>query len=228
MPACAACRVDVEDACVPSTCLHNCAACNSYFLRRLLCGRPSDWAFPGVTAVGSAHWRTSIRSSVLTVCATPLLRLRPRPRPRPQSPQQAPQETAHYLRSSFRTLATAPPSLRLSSTFAPIVAQPAALHLAAAPVFYPPQAIPVGRATRGQRCLPCPAQFQLLPAPPQHRSLFRSTTLRSRSQRHVIHAPSRIRYLPPPEGWPTAAAHCTTLHRQETAWAVNMKGSCKQ
>lgn len=95
MPACAACRVDVEDACVPSTCLHNCAACNSYFLRRLLCGRPSDWAFPGVTAVGSAHWRTSIRSSVLTACATPLLR------PRPQSPRQAPQETAQCTPSPF-------------------------------------------------------------------------------------------------------------------------------
>ena len=93
--ACAACRVDVEDACVPSTCLHNCAACNSYFLRRLLCGRPSDWAFPGVTAVGSAHWRTSIRSSVLTACATPLLR------PRPQSPRQAPQETAQCTPSPF-------------------------------------------------------------------------------------------------------------------------------
>lgn len=97
MPACAACRVDVEDACVPSTCLHNCAACNSYFLRRLLCGRPSTSyrAFPGVTAVGSAHWRTSIRSSVLTACATPLLR------PRPQSPRQAPQETAQCTPSPF-------------------------------------------------------------------------------------------------------------------------------
>lgn len=95
--ACAACRVDVEDACVPSTCLHNCAACNSYFLRRLLCGRPSTSyrAFPGVTAVGSAHWRTSIRSSVLTACATPLLR------PRPQSPRQAPQETAQCTPSPF-------------------------------------------------------------------------------------------------------------------------------
>ena len=97
MPACAACRVDVEDACVPSTCLHNCAACHSYFLRRLLCGRPSTSyrAFPGVTAVGSAHWRTSIRSSVLTACATPLLR------PRPQSPRQAPQETAQCTPSPF-------------------------------------------------------------------------------------------------------------------------------
>ena len=162
MPACAACRVDVEDACVPSTCLHNRAACNSYFLRRLLCGRPSDWAFPGVTAVGSAHWRTSIRSSVLTACATPLLR----PRPRPQSPQP-PQETAtaRHLRSSFRTLATAP--LLLTTAGAdrrrPLVAQLAALHLAVAPVFYPPQAIPVGRATRGQHCQP---SFNYFPRPP--------------------------------------------------------------
>lgn len=162
--ACAACRVDVEDACVPSTCLHNCAACNSYFLRRLLCGRPSDWAFPGVTAVGSAHWRTSIRSSVLTACATPLLR------PRPQSPQQAPQETAHYLRSSFRTLATAPPSLRLPST--------PARRAACSPSS---RRCPRVLSTTGhpRRTRDPPSALPALPSPvsiasraPQHRSLF--------------------------------------------------------
>ena len=163
--ACAACRVDVEDACVPSTCLHNCAACNSYFLRRLLCGRPSDWAFPGVTAVGSAHWRTSIRSSVLTACATPLLR------PRPQSPQQAPQETAHYLRSSFRTLATAPPSLRLSSTFAPIVDARSSRSLQPFISPLPPCFIhhrPSPSDARPAVSTACPAQpsFNCFPRPP--------------------------------------------------------------
>lgn len=215
--ACAACRVDVEDACVPSTCLHNCAACNSYFLRRLLCGRPSDWAFPGVTAVGSAHWRTSIRSSVLTACATPLLR------PRPQSPRQAPQETAQCTPSPF-FLSYARYSTAVAATIVdfcadrrrPLVAQPAALHLAAAPVFYPPQAIPVGRATRGQHCLPCPAQFQLLPAPPSiDRCSDRQSYVHVRSATSYTHRRAFNTYHPPRAGRPLrpTARRCIVKRR---------------
>ena len=112
---CAAVSLLGTPALLPFTCTSAPRAIRVYFLRRLLCGRPSTSyrAFPGVTAVGSAHWRTFIRSSVLTVCATPLLR----PHPHPQSPQQPPQETLR----SFRTLATAPPLLRLPSSLAPVV-----------------------------------------------------------------------------------------------------------
>ena len=209
--ACAACRVDVEDACVPSTCLHNCAACNSYFLRRLLCGRPSDWAFPGVTAVGSAHWRTSIRSSVLTACATPLLR------PRPQSPRQAPQETAQCTPSPFflsyarysTAVAATTVDARSSRSLQPFISPlpPCFIHHRPSPS----DARPAVSAA-------CPAQpsFNCFPRPPQHdRCSDRQSYVHVRSATSYTHRRAFNTYHPPRAGRPLrpTARRCIVKRR---------------